>query len=505
MDYSILPNSIRALLDLIPANVYWKDRQGVCLGCNQTQAKVLGFKSSEEMVGKSAYDLGISAKEQEHIFYNDERVMSSGESLRLEEMTTINGDAVIYISHKIPLFDDQGQVVGLFGISFDVTQQKQSELQAIAQSKQTQLTLEQIVARMPGHVYWVGYDGYYLGCNQAQAEVFGFQSPKEFIGKTLFDLMDKKSAYKIRQLDLQVMNSGQERMVEEIIPPQGVLLSKKIPMRDEKNDVIGMVGISFDITEQKKAQQLEKEKAILEEKAKLSKMLSASIAHELRTPLSTIDLLSNSIKMSWTKLVDNYQSSPNSKAFSPEKLQLLQAIPDELSRVIKKANTFINMMLFKADLDNSQVKQLVTVSINTCIDEALADYPFEADEMSLIHVNADDNFKAKLDTELFKYVIFNLLKNALYAIKRPTRGHIEICLELGDNNNYLHFKDTGAGIEAEKIDKIFQLFYSKTRHGSGVGLAFCKHVMQEIGGDITCQSELGHFTQFTLSFPVISL
>ena len=83
------------------------------------------------------------------------------------------------------------------------------------------------------------------------------------------------------------------------------------------------------------------------------------------------------------------------------------------------------------------------------------------------------------------------------------QGKITIWLESDSKKNKLHFKDNGSGISPKIIRFIFNRFFSKTTHGTGIGLTFCKLVMQEFGGNITCYSEEGKFTQFILDFPHI--
>jgi signal transduction histidine kinase len=107
------------------------------------------------------------------------------------------------------------------------------------------------------------------------------------------------------------------------------------------------------------------------------------------------------------------------------------------------------------------------------------------------------------DDILFTHVLFNLLKNALYYIRAASKGEISIWCEQNEKFNILHFKDTGLGMDKEVLEHIFERFFTRTRHGSGVGLAFCKLVMQSFGGDIICDSVKGEYTDFTLSFPKI--
>jgi len=100
-----------------------------------------------------------------------------------------------------------------------------------------------------------------------------------------------------------------------------------------------------------------------------------------------------------------------------------------------------------------------------------------------------------------RHVLFNLLKNALYYIEAANKGEIYIRAEKTPDANILHFKDTGKGMASSMMPYVFERFYSKTQHGTGIGLAFCKSVIESFGGKISCESVEGEHTTFILEFP----
>lgn len=102
-----------------------------------------------------------------------------------------------------------------------------------------------------------------------------------------------------------------------------------------------------------------------------------------------------------------------------------------------------------------------------------------------------------------KHVLFNLFKNALYSIKEANKGCISIHITREGQFNILHIKDTGKGMPKVIKDKIFDKFYSRTKHGTGIGLSFCSLVMGAFNGYIECKSEEGEFTEFLLCFPKV--
>ncbi|HLX54223.1 MAG TPA: PAS domain-containing protein [Aquella sp.] len=138
--------------------------------------------------------------------------------------------------------------------------------------------LEQILAVVPGHVYWKNLNSEFLGCNDLQAIDAGFKSRKEIVGLTDFDMPWRENADLLRKIDTEVIKTGKEIVTEESSKTysgkDAIWLSTKKPLRNEKGKIIGIIGISLDITAQKEAEELrlelEKHKAI-EQKNKLFK------------------------------------------------------------------------------------------------------------------------------------------------------------------------------------------------------------------------------------------
>jgi two-component system, CAI-1 autoinducer sensor kinase/phosphatase CqsS len=117
-------------------------------------------------------------------------------------------------------------------------------------------------------------------------------------------------------------------------------------------------------------------------------------------------------------------------------------------------------------------------------------------------VNVHQDFTFLGSHALMIFVISNLIKNALYAMKVAEKGAIEIGINKMDQSGVLTVTDTATGISKSVIKKIFDTYYStKQSAGAGVGLAFCLRVVRAMGGRIRCESEEGQFTTFTISLP----
>ncbi len=153
--------------------------------------------------------------------------------------------------------------------------------------KYKRFILEQAFYNTPGHVYWKNTRGVYLGCNYSNAKTLNLESPADIIGKTDFDLVWRKNAKAFRKNDLFVLDSKKPEVMEEVAligDKQLVYLSQKLPLINEKGTVVGIIGISIDITDKKQQETVEADKiniakhvisSLTEREAEIVKLLVA--------------------------------------------------------------------------------------------------------------------------------------------------------------------------------------------------------------------------------------
>ncbi len=367
--------------------------------------------------------------------------------------------------------------------------------------------LQKIIEQLPNYVFVKDTNGRYQCCNKNFAQMLGMNTPSDLQGKTDYDMpWTFHSAEMYIKEDQEIFKTGIEfsnKEVSMVFPASDetrwLSISKK-PLYDGAN-IIGILGIYIDVTEKKRAILLEKEKAIAEKNAEIMNILSSSVAHEMRTPLSVIQINTDLIHMS--NVIENIQPPAKRKQF----FQYMKNI----SQAVRESSQVIDMLLVK-------LKQLVVCEkpsnsseccfIEKIIRMTLDEYPFRDNEKEKIHYRQETskNFKFPGHVRLTKHILFNLLRNALHAIAEANKGEIFIESQLGDGFNILIFRDTGAGIPSEYLPKIFNKFETTddVHSGTGLGLAFCKLVMESYGGKIECRSELGQFTEFRLFFPHLS-
>lgn len=233
--------------------------------------------------------------------------------------------------------------------------------------------------------------------------------------------------------------------------------------------------------------------------------LAASIAHEMRTPLATIRMRADAIAKHWPMLMELYHEAlHNGRIETPMRQRRLQSMADSFDTIqqeVDRSNMVIDMLLASANAGQIDTSTFAVYGINSCVHEALAHYPFEPGARSLVHFETAPDFEFFGSDVLVMFILYNLLKNALHAVRAAGKGDIHISLQRSIHGNEVHFRDTGLGIAPEAVKRVFDDFYSTKHNGTGVGLSFCRSAMRNMGGDIFCESVQGEYTLFRLRFP----
>ena len=236
--------------------------------------------------------------------------------------------------------------------------------------------------------------------------------------------------------------------------------------------------------------------------------LASYMAHELATPLATIATAAAGLERYLPMLVDRYrrsaaQGEPN--LIPPSALAVLDLAPALIQESANRSRMLVRLLLMNAGSGGSEGTPRERVSLAWLVDEALGCYPFAAGEQGRIRVEGGD-FELFGPQTLLIHVLHNLIKNALDGVHAAGKGDIRLALESGPDWNRLTVTDTGSGIAPEVMPRIFDEFFSLKGpgRGTGMGLPFCRRVMNDLGGDIACRSILGEYTRVELRFPPIA-
>ena len=177
-------------------------------------------------------------------------------------------------------------------------------------------------------------------------------------------------------------------------------------------------------------------------------------------------------------------------------LRMLDLIESER----KQAHIMINVIFNNASELNITKDNLTITSVVTHINEIISLYNTE----NRVKSKNTEKYIFLASNIIFYYVLFNILKNAIYAIAASEQGEIKIHLTPSETLNYLHVKDTGLGIAKNIFPNLFCEFYPDNNfihQDNNFDISFFKKVMMSFGGDISCELDNDNKSEYTLSFP----
>lgn len=221
------------------------------------------------------------------------------------------------------------------------------------------------------------------------------------------------------------------------------------------------------------------------------------MAHELRTPLSTAALIGEAVQLE----VERQPDHP--RAPQLDKLAL------RLQTQVRNMNHQINMQIANAKLlQLTRYSELVSAA--KLVNDVVAAYPYPSSrQRQCVKVLIHNDFIFCSSTTQFAQVLDNLIKNALHSLvaadSRYPHGALRINVGLLQRRGRIVVTDDGMGIDAALLPQIFNPFFS-SNHGTGhgLGLAFCRQVVQSAGGSIHVKSEYAVGAIFTIELPIAS-
>ena len=244
---------LNAVVSGTPDAVFVKDLNGRYLLCNEATARFLD-RPIEEVIGKDDAAL-FGPDDARHVMRTDRLVMESGVVHSVEETLTSAGATRSFLATKAPYRDKSGEVVGVVGISREITDRKLAERE---RDREREL-LRTLIDALPDVVYTMDTAGRYVICNPAARVACGVQRDMDVIGKTVFEVFSREHADRFHADDRQVLAGHAVWNREECGYAENGqplwYLTTKVPLRDNGGEITGLVSISRNITEQKRSQE----------------------------------------------------------------------------------------------------------------------------------------------------------------------------------------------------------------------------------------------------------
>ncbi len=501
-----------SLAHSLPLSLLIKDASGERVFANEAYLKWRGATTSE-IIGKRDEDLfppEIAAK----FAADDRRVMELGESLHSVEKTiTPTGDTQWIERVKSPVLDDDGRVIGLVLLFWDVTEKIQTELSR----DHEQHLLTTLLEKIPDSIYFKDLESRFLRISAAMATKFGMKSPDDAIGKTDADIFTGEHAHDAREDELQIMQTGVpivDQVERETWPDKDDTwcMTTKLPLVDHNGNLMGTFGISRDVTELKQSQDALREALLVADSANRAKSdFLANMSHEIRTPMNAI--IGMSQLLSQTRLDEEQREFVN----------LVSESADSLLRLLNDILDFSKIEARKLDLES------IPFSLREVVGKAAQTLAMRAGEKQLelacrISPDVPDWFCG--DPGRLRQILINLIGN---AIKFTDVGEVVVDVTLPDGSDEgidastdppagrerslaIRVRDTGIGIAPEHQASVLEAFTqadaSTTRRfgGTGLGLSIAGQLIELMHGRLELESELGVGTTFyfTIQLPTAS-
>jgi PAS domain S-box-containing protein len=249
---------MNAMMKNLPDNIYFKDRECKFLKVSDNMLKLFDAKSMDELYGKSDFDF-FSGEHAQQAYDDEQHIMETGEPIidKIEKETWEDGSVSWVSSTKMPLRDENNNIVGIFGISSNVTHLKNIEIKAQQVTEELHwknAMFNILMDKSHERIRFKNKEGIYQILSKTEAQTHGFNDPKEMIGKSDIDLFDEGVANKIMEEETNLIENKKSltNIEERRVLKNGDVawaLTSKYPFFDENGEIMGLFIITQDTTE----------------------------------------------------------------------------------------------------------------------------------------------------------------------------------------------------------------------------------------------------------------
>jgi PAS domain S-box-containing protein len=521
---------INALMNNLSDHVYFKDLQSKFIRNNKAHALSFGLDDPAKVIGKSDFDF-FTEQAARQAFEDEQAIIRTGQPILKEEKLTRKDSSDAWFSAiKMPLRDNDGKIIGTFGISRDITVRKRSELENIALLEITKgITstnkLDELLKLIHSSLAKVVYaENCFVALIDEATGLFSFplfadkvdktpltttsmgKSCSSYVFRTVKPLLLSQDIFDQLERDGEVELIGSNSPSWVGIPLQtpskviGVLVLQHYEKENvySEGDVNFLVSIGSQIAiaiERKKAEEEinlknEQLQAINAEKDKFFSI----IAHDLRGPISAFVAATQILSEEITSMeIDEIKEITESMKTSASNIYSLLENLLEWSRLKRGGLAYVEEKLnLKADIDS-------------CID-ILAE---SARKKEIdIEVSVPGEMQVAADKHMLDTVIRNLISN---AIKFTLPGGKISVNAIYKSDPYIEVKisDSGIGMTPELKNKLFKMNEKTSRNGTsgelstGLGLLLCNEFIEQLGGSISVESESGKGSTFAFTLMTV--
>ena len=496
---------LQTILDTVPAPIFYKDTDGLYLGCNTAFERYLG-KSRAEVIGKSVFDLAPADLAQ--IYDNADRELLQQGGTQSYETQVVFADGsrhdVLFSKAVFPRQDHTPG--GLVGAMLDITERKQAELalqENEARYKELFHESETIFNGIPDSLTVWSREMRVLWANTSRVGAHA-----QVVGKSCHELCAIDFEH---QDDCEVLRSFASGELEEGIHKArdgrtwGV---KAFPLRNAAGAVDRVIRLASDLTER---MILREEAARTAHLAALGE-LAAGMAHEINNPTSLIllemPILQEVFNDSAEILENHFHTHGDFTCGGLRYSKMRSQLPAMIAEILDSAERIRQIVEDLRDFSHpTESNQFEAVDLNEVVRKALSlvgnQIKKTTDHFSVIYAPTVPKSLGSL--QRLEQVVINLVINACQAL--PDRGR-HLTVEVGSwperRRHFIRVADTGIGILPEHLKLITDPFFTTRRAvgGTGLGLSVSTRIIEEHDGTLHFASEVGEGTTVTIELPM---
>jgi two-component system, cell cycle sensor histidine kinase and response regulator CckA len=481
-------DALRAVIQASPLAIFTIDLNGIVRSWNAAAERLFGWQESE-VLGRPTPLVPPSMRPEFQEFLDRLR---HGEAFASVQTRRQRKDGVLLeVSlSAAPLYDAQGTVCGITVLIADVTHIKQAESALMRE----RALLRALIDSIPDMIFCKNRDGTYLACNSAWAGRSS-RTERDIIGLTSRDLFPRAVSDMYEMQDREVLRTGKPNRTEEWVDfPDGRRLLEvvKTPFFGPDGNILGLIGVSRDITERR---QLE-EQLRQAQKMEAIGQLAGGIAHDFNNLLTAI-LGSVSLLLSTTP-EDEHNREPLR----------------EIERAAARAADLTRQLL---GFSRQTMLQLEPTDLGAAVEETVSIVRRTIDPRIILEVSLGGSlWPALADPNQMGQVLMNLCLNARDAMPQGGKLTLEAAnVTLDEAYARMHIdarpgdfvrlrvRDTGHGIPPDIRPRIFDPFFTTKEpgKGTGLGLSMVFGILKQHHGWIECESEVGQGTTFDIYLP----
>ncbi|MFW5932647.1 MAG: PAS domain-containing protein [Candidatus Hadarchaeota archaeon] len=445
---------LEGIFENFPASIYVKNSRGEITRASKLYRETRREEGHERVIGKTDFDF-FEPELAEGAWEDDKRVIETEDPIvdRQERSVDERGGIRYYETSKAPVYDENGDVSGLVGMTKDITDRVKPKMR-----------LEALLKHLPLPVYFKDREGKHVevsdylvdGLDPKQAE-----SKEDVIGSTDFDLYDEKLAGETREDEVRIMETREpvENKLEHFDaeePREAYSLVTKAPLIDMDGNVRGIMGVSRDVTDRIKAE-------------RRKEFLHSLLRHDIRNKLQLL--------RGYNDILDSYDLSDEVREYVKKSKDTLR---DSLD-LIEKIRTLREIEESGGEGNEIELSEVLSSAADQ-------NRNFASERGVEINCRAPDC--RVIGGPLLERLFFNLIEN---SIEHSSCSEVRIGGRKDGSECVIVVEDDGLGVSDEKKEKIFKKSYTESEStGSGLGLYLVKEIAENYDGSVELlDSDLG--------------